>query len=81
MLAVQFFIFVGGFRCLFPNRYNENIVLHDTWLSSIGLCRCLATFSEVGWLYIFAKVAWDLNILIPGGPLAGIDFIASIMVF
>ena len=47
---------VSGFRCLYPNRYLENIVFHDSPLSSIFLTRCLATFSEVAYIYQFSYV-------------------------
>ena len=51
LIPAQVFILVCGFRCIFPNRYNEQVVLHDTWLSSIWLTRFLATFAEVFWLF------------------------------
>uniref|UniRef100_A0A0G4G6R1 Uncharacterized protein n=1 Tax=Chromera velia CCMP2878 TaxID=1169474 RepID=A0A0G4G6R1_9ALVE len=51
------FIFVNAFRCVWPNRYNKNVVLHDTPLSSIFLTRLLATFSEVAWLLLLGLVA------------------------
>ncbi|MEE3325988.1 MAG: hypothetical protein VX252_01470 [Myxococcota bacterium] len=53
---------VSFFRCLFPNRYLENIVFHDTPLSSIFLTRCLATFSEVAYIYQFSYVIRILNV-------------------
>jgi len=53
---------VSFFRCLFPNRYLENIVFHDTPLSSIFLTRCLATFSEVAYIYQFSYVIRVLNV-------------------
>ena len=54
-LPAQIFCSVNGFRCLFPNRYNGNIVLHDTPLSSIFLTRTLATAAEIAWI---SQLAW-----------------------
>ena len=53
---------VSAFRCLFPNRYLDNVVLHDSPLSSIFLTRVLATFSEVAYIYQFAYVLRALNL-------------------
>jgi hypothetical protein len=52
---------VSAFRCLFPNRYLDNVVFHDSPLSSILLTRILATFSEVAYIYQFAYVIRVLN--------------------
>lgn len=52
---------VSFFRCLFPNRYLDNIVFHDIPVSSIFLTRCLATFSEVAYIYQFSYVIRVLN--------------------
>lgn len=52
---------VSAFRCLFPNRYLDNVVFHDTPLSSIFLTRVLATFSEVAYIYQFAYLIRILN--------------------
>ena len=53
---------VSAFRCLFPNRYLDNIVFHDNPLSSIFLTRLLATFSEVAYIYQFSYVIRVLNV-------------------
>jgi hypothetical protein len=53
---------VSAFRCLFPNRYLDNIVFHDNPLSSIFLTRVLATFSEVAYIYQFSYVIRVLNV-------------------
>lgn len=53
---------VSAFRCLFPNRYLENVVFHDSPLSSIFLTRVLATFSEVAYIYQFSYVLRFLNV-------------------
>jgi hypothetical protein len=81
MIPAQVFILVCGYRCIFPNRYNECVVLHDHWLSSIWFTRFLATFSETFWLFQLSVVARDLNALRPDGPLAWIDASAWLMVF
>ena len=52
---------VSAFRCLFPNRYLDNVVFHDSPLSSIFLTRLLATFSEVAYIYQFSYVIRVLN--------------------
>ena len=52
---------VSAFRCLFPNRYLDNIVFHDSPASSIFLTRLLATFSEVAYIYQFSYVIRVLN--------------------
>ena len=53
---------VSAFRCLFPNQYKGNVVFHDTPLSSIFLTRLLATFAEVGFIYLLARVLRLLNV-------------------
>jgi len=53
---------VSAFRCLFPNRYLENVVFHDIPLSSIFLTRLLATFSEVAYIYQFSYVIRVVNV-------------------
>ncbi len=53
---------VSAFRCLFPNRYLDNVVFHDSPLSSIFLTRLLATCSEVAYIYQFSYVIRVLNV-------------------
>jgi len=53
---------VSAFRCLFPNQYKNNVVFHDTPLSSIFLTRLLATFAEVGFVYLLSHVLRLLNV-------------------
>jgi len=67
---------VSAFRCLFPNRYLENVVFHDSPLSSIFLTRLLATFSEVAYIYQFSYVLRFLN----GGQAAWVDLLSWVMV-
>ena len=56
LLPAQVFFVVSAFRCLFPVRYEGNIVFHDSPLSSIFLTRLFATFSEVALIYLLAHV-------------------------
>jgi hypothetical protein len=53
---------VSAYRCLFPNKYEHNIVFHDTVFSSIFVTRFLATFSEVFYIFLFSYVIRTLNI-------------------
>ena len=46
LVPAQIFFAVSAFRCLFPNRYEGNVVFHDSPLSSIFLTRLLATFKS-----------------------------------
>src|SRR5262245_54009375 len=62
LVPAQILFAVSGFRCLFPNQYKRNIVLHDTPLSSIFLTRLLATFAEVGFVYMLSRVLRLLNV-------------------
>jgi hypothetical protein len=56
VVPAQILLAVSAFRCLFPNRYVDNVVFHDTAASSIFLTRLLATFSEVAYIYQFSHV-------------------------
>jgi hypothetical protein len=53
---------VSGYRCLCPNRYKDNVVLHASPLSSTLVTRVLATFAEVAWIYQFSHVIRLLNL-------------------
>lgn len=52
---------VSAFRCLFPVRYEHQVVFHDSALSSIFWTRVLATFSEVFYIFQFSHVLRLLN--------------------
>ena len=69
VLPARIFLLVNAYRCVFPNRYNGNTVLHDHWLSSILLTRALATISEMAWIWQLAAVcrALPLGALAPLG--------------
>jgi hypothetical protein len=62
VIPAQILFSVSAFRCLFPNRYEDNVVFHDSPLSSIFSTRVLATFAEVAYIYEFSHVIRLLNI-------------------
>jgi len=62
VVPAQILFAVSAYRCLFPNRYIDNVVLHDTPLSSTLVTRLLATAVEIAWIYQFAYVIRLLNI-------------------
>ena len=62
IIPAQILFAVSAYRCLFPNRYKDNIVLHATALSSTLVTRTLATFVEVAWIYQFSHVLRLLNV-------------------
>ncbi|MEE3330029.1 MAG: hypothetical protein VX246_04090 [Myxococcota bacterium] len=68
---------VSGYRCLFPNRYKDNVVLHDSVLSSTLVTRVIATFSEVAYIYQFSHVLRLLNVANVGW----VDALSWLMVF
>ena len=61
LVSAQILFIVSGFRCFFPNSYRNNIVLHNSLISSVFLTRFLATFSEIGLVYLFAYLVRLLN--------------------
>lgn len=62
VVPAQIFFGVSAFRCLFPVRYEHNVVFHDSVLSSIFLTRLLATFSEIAYVFLLSHVLRLLNI-------------------
>jgi hypothetical protein len=62
VIPAQILFAVAGYRCLFPNRYKDNIVLHASRLSSTLVTRVLATFAEVAWIYQFSHAIRLLNV-------------------
>ncbi len=62
IVPAQILFAVSAYRCLFPNRYKGNVVLHATPLSSTLVTRLLATFVEVAWIYQFSHVIRLLNV-------------------
>ncbi len=67
---------VSAFRCLFPNRYKDNVAFHDTPLPSILLTRVLATAVEVAWIYQFSRILRIVNV----DGIAWIDVLSWLMV-
>jgi hypothetical protein len=62
VLPAQIFFAVSAYRCLFPVRYEHNVVFHDSVLSSVFVTRLLATFSEVAYISLLSYVLRLLNI-------------------
>jgi len=76
LVPAQILFLVSGYRCLFPNRYENNTVFHDSVLSSALVTRVIATFSEVAYIYQFAYVLRLLNL----EDVGWIDGLATLMV-
>jgi hypothetical protein len=76
LIPARIFFTVSAYRCLFPVRYEHNVVFHDSPLSSIFLTRLLATFSEVTYVYLFSYVLRRLNVERVGW----VDVLAWVMV-
>src|ERR1700730_17144219 len=53
---------VSAYRCLYPVRYEHDVVFHASLFSSIFVTRLLATFAEVGWIFLFAHVLRLFNL-------------------
>ncbi len=62
VLPAQIFFVVSLYRCLFPVRYEHNVVFHDSVFSSIFATRLLATIAEIAYIYQFARVLRLLNV-------------------
>ena len=62
ILPAQILFAVSAYRCLFPVRYEHNVVFHDSIFSSIFVTRLLATFSEVAYIFLFSRVLRLLNV-------------------
>lgn len=76
VIPAQILFVVSGYRCLFPNRYNDNVVFHVSVLSSTLVTRVLATFVEVAWIYQFSHVIRLLN----GESVPWVAALSSLMV-
>jgi len=61
VLPARILFAVSAYRCLFPIRYEHNVVFHDSLFSSIFLTRLLATFSEIAYVFLFSHVLRLLN--------------------
>ncbi len=62
VLPAQILFAVSAYRCFFPVRYEHNVVLHDSILSSIFVTRLFATFSEIACVFMFSHVLRVLNV-------------------
>jgi hypothetical protein len=62
VLPAQIFFVVSFYRCLFPVRYEHNVVFHDSVFSSIFATRLVATIAEVAYIYQFSRVLRRLNV-------------------
>lgn len=62
VVPAQILFVVSAYRCLFPVRYEHNVVFHDSMFSSVFLTRLLATFSEVAYIFLFSYVLRILNV-------------------
>ena len=62
IVPAQILFAVSAYRCLFPVRYEHNVVLHDSVLSSIFLTRLVATFSEIAYISLFSHVLRLFNV-------------------
>ena len=62
VVPAQIFFVVSAYRCLFPNRYEGNVVFHASPLSSTFVTRTLATFAEVAWIYQVSHVIRSLDV-------------------
>ncbi len=70
------FFTVSAFRCCFPVSYVTGAVLHDSLFSSIFLTRLIATFSEVGYIYLFSYLVRLFN----AGEVQLVDVLSWLMV-
>jgi hypothetical protein len=62
VLPAQIFFVVSLYRCLFPVRYEHNVVFHDSVFSSIFATRLVATIAEIAYIYQFSHVLRLLNV-------------------
>jgi len=56
IVPARIFFAVSTYRCLFPVRYENNVVFHDSFLSSIFLTRLAVTFSEIAYIFLLSVV-------------------------
>lgn len=74
VLPAQIFFVVSLYRCLFPVRYEHNVVFHDSIFSSIFATRLFATIAEIAYIYQFARVLRLLNVE-QGGWVDGLSWL------
>ncbi len=79
ILPAQIFFAVSAYRCLFPVRYEDNIVFHNCACSSVFVTRLLATFSEVAYIFLLSHVVRLLNVH-QAGWVAGLSWLMVVQV-
>jgi len=62
IIPAQVLFAVSAYRCLFPVRYEDNVVFHDSVFSSVFVTRLLATFSEVAYILLMSHLLRLLNL-------------------
>jgi len=65
VLPAQILFAVSAYRCLFPVRYEHNVVFHESIFSSILVTRLLATFSEIAYILFVIAAARDSVLWVP----------------
>lgn len=61
VVAARIVFAVSAYRCLFPVRYEGNVIFHDSMFSSIFATRLFATCSEIAYIFLFSHVLRLLN--------------------
>ena len=77
LLPARIIFLVSTYRCLFPVRYKDQIVFHDSPISSIFLTRFLATFAEIALIYQLSYVLRAAN----QAQIGWVETLSWIMVF
>ena len=78
---------VSAFRCVFPNRYRGQVVLHDTVFSSIFWTRVLATLAEVGFIFLLSlllrssRIDGGGGVAVLSGSMVGLVVVAQGLVW
>ena len=62
VVAARIVFAVSAYRCLFPVRYEGNVIFHDSMFSSIFATRLFATCSEIAYIFLFSHVLRLLNV-------------------
>jgi len=76
LVPAQIFFAVSIYRCLFPVRYEHDVVFHESVFSSVFVTRLLATFAEVAYIFLLACVLRRLNL----GDTGWVEVVAGWMV-
>jgi len=76
VVPAQILFAVSAYRCSFPNRYEDDVVFHDSVLSSTFVTRVLATFAELAFIYLLSHLIRRLN----ADHVAWVDLLSWVMV-